>query len=341
MMTPTVNANGSSSGAVLFLETQGAGFSANLIEVRNELLRSRPDLELRYVIINTAKDQTVRTHRMVQAACQDASHVICASNSLPANMPAARTGHKRILIQPIRQHMLGRTQGSSPNWAQFTDVVAQSGFVASAVSRELGSSASVRLHATGLPAADRFSSDAATARSRSALHFLAPQAEGRKVIALTSMRKARTFLTNVDLGELAKRLASKYFLMIKAPDTGSVLKRYPATLSEFVLDVQSSMRNIEHLLASDILVSSVFADAVLFSTTRRQVRLLCSSRDAEGLGSLLPKRFTDLTLPDMNMLPESLAQRQSAAVSTAFGDEYAGARDGQATKALVRQLFAR
>jgi|GEM_PF-3546658 len=335
-------ASGARPDAVLFLETRGSGLSSNLVAVRNALLSERPDLELRYLVFKPAKTWVGRAlqRQTVRVACRGAAWVVSSSDSLPPTMPAIAVGKKRILIQPVRQHMLGG-EPVAFDWSRYTDVVAQSAFVGAAVQREVDASPSVRVHATGLPAADRFASPEAVSRALRSLRFLAPRAEGRKIITLTTMRKARTLLAHVDLAQLAEQLSSEYFLVIKAAETEEVLRRYPATLSEFVFDAKSSLRNNEHLLATDVLLTTVFADATLFATSRRQVRLLCSPGDAQGLGPLLPARFADLTLPDLTRLPDSLALPDGAAISASFADEYAGDNDGRATDALLRELFAR
>jgi len=309
--------------------------------VRNALLSERPDLELRYLVFKPAKTWVGRAlqRQTVRVACRGARWVVSSSDSLPPTMPVIAAGKKRILIQPIRQHMLGGDPVSF-DWSRYTDVVAQSAFVAAAVQGELESASSVNVHSTGLPAADRFASPEAASRALRSLRFLVPRAEGRKIITLTTMRKAHTLLAHVDLSELAEQLSSEYFLVIKAAETQEVLRRYPATLSEFVFDAQNSLRNNEHLLATDVLLTTVFADATLFATSRRQVRLLCSPSDAQGLGSLLPARFADLTLPDLTRLPDSLALPDGAAISASLADEYAGDNDGKATDSLLRELFA-
>ena len=165
----------------LMVDTSGAGFSANLVVLRDALLRAAPDIAIDYHLLNDRAlegEARAAAKRELKRRCGSADLIVCASDALPARLPEVPRHQARVLLYPLRPETGEEPQGAGERPPIYTDLIVQSPYFERHARRRFSSMPSSAIQPLGLPTLDLLSMQPLVDAARKKLCQHCPEARG-------------------------------------------------------------------------------------------------------------------------------------------------------------------
>ncbi len=299
------------------VDTSGAGFSANLLVLRDQLLRADPGLIVDYHLVNERALQAearAEAKRGLRRRCERADLIVCASDALPARLPEVPRHQARVLLYPLRPETGNEPHGAGERPAVYTDIVVQNPYFAQHARSRFSSMPSEAIRPLGLPALDLLSSESLAEAARKKLYQHCPDARGRRIVGVSSSRPLDRLLDGSEVVALARELGGSHFIVSRTPRLGAFGDTVGSSLSATVFDSGSCFTPFELLLMSDALVTDRFADAVYFSVSGRPLFVLDADADKRWAASL--------AIGSLSELPSRLGDENRGELARTFCDRY-------------------
>ena len=303
--------------SALMVDTSGAGFSANLVVLRDALLGALPELMVDYHLVNDRAlegEARATAKRELKRRCGRADLVVCASDALPSRLPEAPEHQVRVLLYPLRPETGEGPEGVSERPAIYTDIVVQSAYFAQHAVRRFSSSPSEAIRPLGLPAIDLLSMRARAEAARKKLYQHCPEARGRRIVGVSSSQPIDSLVDGPGAVTLSQELGEGSFVVFRAPRLGNLGDMVGSSLSASLIDSGPCFTPFELLLMSNALVTDRFGDAVYFSATGKPLFVL----DADG-----QKGWAEpVAIQSLAQLPSKLADSDRLELTAVLRDRY-------------------
>lgn len=333
-----MNDDGQTPKRVLLVHTKGMRLPFALTALRDELLRRRPDLSVRYFAEDfnalTPVQRAARRHALIEASSA-ADIVLCEANVLPPETAkGGPAGQRRVLLPPPRLDLLEGEFKNPRKALPYTDIVVQNepayrAYYELLYPMGLGDT----FLPVGLPTVDILASEQTRAAMRETVYDFIPQARDRKVVTISMHYDARAMLGNVDLPRMAAEIGDEYVLLLDAPGAFPALAGYGRTLADFLCNSERLFTHTEALAVADVLITTRFGDGVYFSATGDPFALFDRGSDP------LPDDIAALLISSVADIPALLANGPDHAALERFRAAYLAPNPSGNTARLAADLL--
>ncbi|HET6352390.1 MAG TPA: glycosyltransferase [Coriobacteriia bacterium] len=302
---------------VLFFDTEGQGFSQNLLSLRDAAIAA--GLTPRYAFTDLRDDiepkPLQQTLVQLRRLLWRVPTLACATDSLDALVPPALLGQKRVIVQTPRistVHGRSRFVGG-----RYTDVIVQS--------EAFDACTRGRRRVLGLPATDVLQDESRQMAARSRLAILRPDARDRKILVFTSHFDAELVFSGVDIDRLSNWLRDEGWLMVASvPGLAEMLADEPASLSDTIFDATGCFLSFDQMMMADVFVTTRFAEIVYRSASRLPVLFWTRDEETGRPGLDLPESLQRMSLADLDELPGFVAESPWTGAVDEFADYFIG-----------------